>query len=286
MAEILGRHRSSIKKEIERNSNKKGEYNPYGAQVFAICRRRELERYKVNKDKELKKYIEEKLKIYWSPETISVMWNEGNPNNRISHSTIYRSIKRHLFDEISAKKHLRRRGKKKYERGASATIKPEKTIHERPKIANDRSRIGDWEGDTVMGGRNKGLLVTHVDRKSRYLIAEKAINKQAETVEAAIIKSFKGKDVKTVTLDQGSEFANFKSFEKELKTTIYFADPHSPWQRGTNENTNDILRFFFPKGTNFLAISDEEIQQVVNLINERPRKCLGWKSPKQILCCT
>ena len=165
------------------------------------------------------------------------------------------------------------------------------SIHNRPNIINLKSRIYDFEGDTVLGGIGEGLLITMVDRKSKLLIARKSLTKESEMVKNSIITAFKLAEIPvySITLDNGSEFSRFKEIESELDTNIYFCDPRSPWQRGLNENTNDILRFFFPKGCNFLEISDEEIQSVVNLINNRPRKCLGFLSPLQFLsnkCCT
>ena len=281
IARELGKNKSSISREIARNGKKDGTYQPWWAQSITIHRRRK-QRRKILQDVEMKEYIEEKLKKYWSPETISAIWNRENPQRTISFVSIYRVLKEKKLDGVSVSKNLRRRGKRRYIRGASSTIKPDKTIHERPQIIEERGRIGDFEGDTMQGAIGKGMLVTQVDRKSRFLLAEKALNKRKETIEKAIVKGFEGHDVASITLDNGSEFANFREFGRELEADIYFADPHSPWQRGSNENMNGILRFFFPKGTDFTQVSDEEIKEVVLLINERPRKCLNWMSPQQI----
>ena len=121
-----------------------------------------------------------------------------------------------------------------------------------------------------------------VDRKSRYLLAGKLDSRNAQLTENVIVNLLKSVPVKSISLDNGSEFSRFKEIEKRLKVPIYFAEPHKPWQRGTNENTNDIIRFFFPKGCNFQQVSDDEIQNVVELINTRPRKCLNWKTPKEV----
>ena len=152
---------------------------------------------------------------------------------------------------------------------------------------------GDFEGDTVYGGVGKGCAVTLVDRKSKLLVAAIASNREKETIRNAFLRAFALTEhsipIETITLDNGSEFADFVNIESDLQTTIYFADPHSPWQRGLNENTNDILRFFYPKGTNFLNVTEEEFQDVIHLINSRPRKCLGYLSPLEFLakkCCT
>jgi IS30 family transposase len=149
--------------------------------------------------------------------------------------------------------------------------------------------LGDLEGDTVYGAIGKGVLLTLVDRTSRVLYAVCALNRESEIIKKAFETALKNVTVKSITLDNGSEFAKFPEIETEHNTTVYFADPRSPWQRGSNENMNGLLRFFFPKGINFLTVTDEELQNVVELINNRPRKCLGWLSPREFIyakCCT
>lgn len=193
------------------------------------------------------------------------------------------------------KKNCSATSRKKYigNRKKCNTIHPVHTIHDRPEIVETKSRIGDFEGDTVYGGIGKGCAVTFVDRKSKLLVGSIAISRERNTIRKAISRAFELMEVpmpiETITLDNGSEFADFLNIEKDLGTTIYFADLHSPWQRGLNENTNDLLRFFYPKGTDFLSVSEEEFQKVIHLINSRPRKCLGYLSPLEFLskkCCT
>ena len=162
------------------------------------------------------------------------------------------------------------------------TIHPDRIIPEWPEEIQNRKRIGDWEGDTVYGGIGKGLLVTQVDRRSRFLRAALLKKRDAVLTKDTICNILRGLPVKSISLDNGSEFAEFHALEQELDTLVYFAEPHKPWQRGTNENTNDLLRFFFPKGCNFHAVSQELLDRVVDLINHRPRKCLGWMSPAEV----
>ena len=181
------------------------------------------------------------------------------------------------------KTHLRRKNKRKQTRNANYnTIHPDRIIPEWPLEIKSRSRLGDWEGDTVYGAVGKGLLVTLVDRKSRYLCSGLLKSKVADETRKTMESLLKNLPLHSISLDNGSEFSEFKLLESNLKTQVYFAEPHKPWQRGTNENTNDILRFFFPKGTNFHEVSDEELEAVVYLINTRPRKCLNWKSPFEV----
>ncbi len=289
IAKELGRNKSSVSREIRRNSNKKtGQYNPFGACRKYRKRRKNCVRYsRIVKDSELYDYILTGLKKYWSPEIIAAKWNQSNPDDRIAFKTIYDAIKRGVFTGITPKSHLRRRGKRQFgKRSKFNTIHPEHTIHERPKEANLRKRCGDWEGDTLRGSPGKGCLVTYVDRKARKLCAAKSNDMSSKSIYQATLKAFKGIKPKTITLDNGSEFALFKDIEAALDTTIYFADPHSPWQRGSNENINDVLRFFFPRSTDFRTLSDEDIDNVVELINSRPRLCLDLLSPNEVFCCT
>ena len=280
----LGRNKSSISKEIKRNSSANKEYNPFDAKRFYENRRKNSKRkYKIYKDKELYNYIDEKIKKYWSPEIIAKKWNVEHTSNKISFSTIYSAIYRGEFKRVKAQSHLRRRGKKKYgKRNRFNTIHPDHTIHERPIEVETRERIGDWEGDTIRSSPGKGCFVTYVDRKSRKLLIALSKDMSAKSIYEATLKAFRGIHPKTITLDNGSEFAMFRELEKKLNTTIYFADPHSPWQRGSNENTNGLLRFFFPRGMDFRKVSERKIKKVEKLINDRPRLCLNLYSPNEI----
>lgn len=288
IAEVLSKNKSTISRELKRNSNKQGNYNFWGAHSKAKARRHNSVRQpRIKKDSELYKYICEKMNQRWSPEIIAKMWKKEHPKERLSFATIYRAIKSKYFEGITAKTHLRRRGKKRYaKRIKFNTIQPEHTIHERSQEIEERKRCGDWEGDTVCGSPGKGGLVTLVDRKSRKLIAIKIDDFRSETVYNAVFHSLKDLHPKSITFDNGAEFAKFRELEAALNATIYFADPHSPWQRGTNENINDVLRFDFPKGCNFKEISQDDIDYVVDLINNRPRICLGLKTPNEVFCCT
>ena len=162
------------------------------------------------------------------------------------------------------------------------SIQPDRTIPQWPDVILNRTRIGDWEGDTVYGAVGKGLLVTLVDRKIRLLRMGLLKSRNAEETRSVIERLLQGLPVNSISLDNGSEFSQFRDLEKSLSTLVYFAEPHKPWQRGTNENTNDIVRFFFPKGFDFRLISDADVQRIEHLINSRPRKCLNWLSPSEV----
>ena len=162
------------------------------------------------------------------------------------------------------------------------TIHPNRLIKDWPEEIKTRSRIGDWEGDTITGKIGSGLITTLVDRKSRYLLAGKVENKQAAIQREMIETLLKNQPVESISFDNGVEFAEHESIEKTLKTNVYFAEPHCPWQRGSNENTNGLLRFFFPRGSNFKEITQDNVNEVVRLMNGRPRKCLGWLTPEEV----
>lgn len=289
IAEILGRSPSSVSREVRRNqpkypphhkSDNKFKYNYWRAFVLYTTRRRNQHRRALKENSPQWKYVIEKLSLFWSPEQIVNRYIADYKTKLVSFSTIYRYLRNHELPDVSEKNNLRRRGKKKVPRNACYnSIQPERIIPEWSDEIKNRLRIGDWEGDTVYGAIGKGLIATLTDRKTRYLLVGKLPSRNAKQTEEVIVKLLKDKPVKSLSLDNGSEFANHKEIERRLGAPIYFAEPHKPWQRGTNENTNDILRFFFPKGTDFHKVPDDVLEEVVYLINTRPRKCLNWKSP-------
>ena len=293
IAAILERSPSTISREVKRNKAKykphrkpdnRYWYNHWHAYKCYIRRRREQVRAALRPKTKEWDYIVSRLQQYWSPETICGRWHKEFPERKpLCVSTIYRYIKLGKFQGITVKQHLRRRGKFMLPRNSCYnSIQPERIIPQWPDEICNRTRIGDWEGDTVYGGIGKGLLVSLVDRKSRYLRIGFLPKRSASDTRLVIEKLLHGLPVKSVSLDNGSEFSEFRKLEEHLHTLVYFAEPHKPWQRGTNENTNDIIRFFFPKGFDFRSISDEDILFVEYLINNRPRKCLGWNSPAEI----
>lgn len=291
IANILGKNVSSISREIKRNaskypkkqSNNKFKYHAWRANICSVVRRRRGQRRAIPEGSELYDYVLTNLNRFWSPEQIAERWKLEHPGATLSTVTIYRYVKNGIFDKISPKTHFRRRGKNyNFVHHNSNVVHPEHIIPQWSDAIVNRTRIGDWEGDTVYGGIGKGLIVTLVDRKSRFLCSGLVSSRDSEETRQTIRRLLSGLPVKSISLDNGSEFAKFKSIESDLHTTVYFAEPHKPWQRGTNENTNDILRFFFPKGFDFRSINDQTLQAIVNSINNRPRKCLGWKSPAEI----
>ncbi|MGN1025370.1 MAG: IS30 family transposase [Faecousia sp.] len=293
ISRILGRAPSTISREIRRNKTKykprnkpdnKYWYNHWRANTLYILRRRNQARAALKPGTEEWDYIVSGLEHYWSPAAIAGRWHLEHPDRKpLCVSTIYRYIRQGKFPKITAKSNLRRRGKHMLPRSSSYnSIQPDRIIPQWPDAIRGRTRIGDWEGDTVYGGIGKGLLVTLVDRKSRYLKMGLLPSRDAAQTRKVIKRLLSGLTVKSISLDNGSEFSEFRKLEEDLSTLVYFAEPHKPWQRGTNENTNDIVRFFFPKGFDFRTITDEDVQFVEDLINNRPRACLNWKTSAEV----
>ena len=287
IAEFLGRSPSTISRELRRNWSKKAKrYHPWNANNCYKYRRKKCHRKNnLTKNSAAFAYVFDKLQQYWSPEIIAGRWNRDH-EDKISLRSIYRAVRAGLFPGIRPNTHFRRKAKPYADKKKSYTRYFDSSIHDREEIANQRGRLGDYEGDTVYGSVGKGYLITAVDRQSRLTVAAIASNKTKEATNAAFVAAFhKAKLVPpiTLTLDNGTEFLAFKDLESTLDMKVYFADAHAPWQRGSNENVNGLLRFFFPRGTDFTKVSDEQVDAVLELINNRPRKCLGFLSPNEFI---
>lgn len=295
IAQELGRSKATISRELRRNSQKQ-EYMPVVAQKKYCKRRKQCRRKKLLSEPGLYGLVQELfLNRQWSPEQIvGRMRLEGHavvPSCR----TIYRAIYAGMFDTPEQKRSEGNRGMKRRLRHKG---KPRKTknpnsrrgkmtishsIEERPEAANDRSRFGDWEADTVQGKARGPRLVTLVDRKSRYLLCRKAASENKDVVAQTMIECLKGYPCESITPDRGKEFSSHGKVAAATGAEFYFALPRHPWQRGTNENTNGLLREYFPKKTSLANVSDEEVQAVEEKLNHRPRKCLGYLSPAEVL---
>lgn len=259
IAAILERSPSSISREIKRNKpkfrpHKKPDniywYNNWRAQNLTVQRRRANKRRVLQENTPEWNYIIGVLNNFWSPEAICGRWPKDFPERKLLHfSTIYRYIANNEFPYITPKTHLRRHGKRCLPRTSNYnSIQPDRIIPEWPLEIRERLRIDDWEGDTVYGGTGKGVLVTLVDRKSRYTKIALLMKRAANTRRNVVEKLLDGLMVKSISFGNGSEFSEFHQLEEHLHTFIYFAEPHKPWQRVTNENTNGMIRFFYPKG--------------------------------------
>lgn len=286
IAKQLGRHPSTIGREIYRNSGLKN-YRPKQANEFA--ENRKIIKVKVHKmtHSTINK-VNGMLKQFWSPEQISSVIKELY-SICICPLTIYRYIARNKANGGNLWRFLRqanRRRRKKYGSLNSRGYIPNRvSIEERPDIVDRKNRIGDWELDTMIGSNHKGVLLTIVERKSKFTLIGKCKDKSADSVTSSILALLKPyKDmVKTLTMDNGKEFAGHEIFSEKLSSPAFFAHPYSSWERGLNENTNGLIRQFFPKGHSLKMISKKSIKRVMDLLNYRPRKTLGFKMPVEIL---
>lgn len=292
IAKELGRHHSSVSTEIRRNSIE-GVYYPFKAQVLAERRRRESKSPWKMEDPRIVEYVKRGLKQHWSPEQIAGRMEEDFPGDeemRISHETIYGWIRDDKQRGGHWRTFLRQSGKKRRKRYGTGEnrgkIKGRVDIDERPKEVDDKQRLGDWEGDTVEGAKGSGYLTTMVDRKSQYLVLGRSETKQAGAIRRTICRSFyRHEDLpcETVTLDNGKEFAEHEQLGKNLGGDVYFAKPYHSWERGLNENTNGLLRQYFPKGTDFSKITPYRLKKVEAEVNGRPRKTLGYRTPQEVM---
>ena len=284
IAKRLSVNVSTVSRELRRNSGGNG-YHPKQAHHLAMNRR-----VKCRKPSKLTseniRVINRYLRMDWSPEQISGFMKKSG-EFEISHETIYKHIWLNKANGGYLYKHLRikyRNRCKKYGTGKRVVIPNKKSIDERPSIVEERSRIGDWELDTIMPGRGgKHILVTMVERRSRYTRIEKITSKDACATARGIIRalsSVKGK-VFTLTSDNGCEFFCHKLISKAIGAEYYFAHPYKAWERGLNENTNGLIRQYFPKKTIFEHLTRKDLVKVTNRLNNRPRKSLGYKTPKE-----
>jgi IS30 family transposase len=288
----LGRHHTNISREIKRNGFPHAVYYHGVSQPMADKRARQPRHHRRQSNKRLYNYVTHRIRQDWSPDEISKRLKIDYPNNeqmRCSIETIYQWTYRDAQAGGDLYTHLRRFHKKRRKQRKYGTgrglIPGRVSISERPSIVDERSRFGDWEGDTVEGCKGSGGMATHVERSSRYLIAARLIDKTANIFTSQSIKAFRVVPHAlrhTLTLDNGKENARFQTLEKKTGLAVFFADPYSSWQRGTNENTNGLLRQYFPKGSNFKSMTDETLAEAVRKINHRPRKCLGYRTPHEV----
>ena len=293
MARLLGRSPSTVSREVLRN----GGYDRYraaAADARAWERALRPKRCKLANSPGLRQAVARKLRLNWSPEQIAGWLKRGHPEDgacQVSHETIYRSLfvqargvlKKELLGHLRSKRTIRRSKQATQKGGGHGQIKDIVSIRERPASVEDRAVPGHWEGDLLSGSKNS-YIATLVERHTRYVMLAKVANKDTETVVSALIKQARklpAELYKSLTWDRGKELADHRRFSLATDIDVYFCDPQSPWQRGSNENTNGLLRQYFPKGTDLSVYSQAHLNKVARQLNERPRKTLEFETPAE-----
>uniref|UniRef100_UPI00272CF23F IS30 family transposase n=1 Tax=Sulfitobacter sp. TaxID=1903071 RepID=UPI00272CF23F len=289
----LKRSPSTISREVKRNGGIKS-YRATLSDQAAWDRALRPKLCKLACNQPLCRTISRKLQLKWSPQQIAGWLKRkhlGEEHNHVSHETIYRSLfvqargvlKKELLTHLRAKRAIRRSRHASLKRDGLGQIKGAVSISDRPAFVEDRAVPGHWEGDLIAGSKNS-FIATLVERHSRYVMLMKVQNKDTESVVAALIKQSKKLPqelYKSLTWDRGKELAGHQKFTTATDIDVYFCDPHSPWQRGTNENTNRLLRQYFPKGTDLSQHSQAKLNAVARQLNERPRKTLAYETPAE-----
>ncbi len=293
MAKQLGRSPSTVSREIKRNGGC-DRYRATQADEQAWRGARRPKRCKLATHPWLRQTVARKLRLNWSPEQIAGWLKRirpGEESHQVSHETIYRSLfvqargvlKKELMLHLRSQRRMRRPGPKKWQGDARGQIKDMVSIRERPASVEDRAVPGHWEGDLLSGPQNS-YIATLVERHTRYVMLVKVANKNTQTVISALIKQSKKLPrelCKSLTWDRGKELTDHRQFTLATNIDVYFCDPRSPWQRGSNENTNGLLRQYFPKGTDLSVYSQAHLNKVARQLNERPRKTLGFETPAE-----
>jgi len=281
IANTLGVHKSTISREVRRNRGKRG-YRPKQAHEMALKRRKKKAQLKVTPD--VWALVEEKIRADWSPEQISGRFAKNGIS--ISHERIYQYIyadKRAggtLWTHLRCQKKRRKRYGKRDRRGK---IPARKSIEQRPQIVEERTRFGDWEVDLILGKDHQGALVTLTERKSRFTLLRHVAGKHSDLVAQAVIVLLKWvAHLESVTADNGKEFAAHLKISQALSVDFYFAHPYASWERGTNENTNGLIRQYVPKNRSLKNLSFQEEIMIMDKLNLRPRKCLDFCSPFEV----
>jgi len=283
IAEIIGRDPGTISRELRRNRGLKG-YRPQQAHNLALARRYYKAQPRIGN--QVWQQVELLIREEWSPEQVvgRVAMEQGVP---ISHEWIYQYIyaDKHsggdLYRYLRCQK-VRRKRYGSYDR--RGCIPNQVSIDDRPAIVDSKRRIGDWEGDTVIGKGHRGALVTLVERKSLYTVIRSVLHKTAEAVRDAVVDGLTPYIdwVHTITYDNGREFAGHEGMASDLETRIYFAHPYASWERGLNENTNGLIRQYFPKDRDLTTVTKHEIEKAMDKLNHRPRKSLGYRTPYEV----
>jgi IS30 family transposase len=293
IAQALDRDKGTISRELARNASPGYRcYTPCQAQKRSEQRKLAARHNRpLLKNKKIQRYVRRKLKSAWSPEVIAGRLKEEMPGHSISPEAIYQFIyhldtpDREELISLLCRAHRKRRIKGKGRKVRKTKIPNRVPIAARPKAANGRKQFGHWEGDTLVSRKSKTALHSMTERKTRILRLSKLKSKSAAETNRAVVRALKklpAEAKRTLTLDNGTENAKHEELTATLGIKCYFADPYAAWQRGSNEQINGLIRRYLPKGTDFSKIDKEQIKKIERLINNRPRKCLGFKTPLEV----
>jgi transposase, IS30 family len=284
----MNRAKSTISRELRRNRDERSKcYLPDSAQGKMKERRKQAKERFMHFCNQIIERIKEGLAKYHSPEQIAGRL-ERKGQGKISYESIYQMLYDNHQELGEYKKYLRQKQKQRRRKGLKqkrGRIPNRVGIENRPKTADLKTEIGHWESDTIIGCNHSGVVVTHVDKASKYLLAGLGKSKKMKEINRVTKELFKGVKEgfrKTMTFDNGKEFCGHEELAKELKVECYFANPYHSWERGLNEHTNGLLRQFFPKDTNFKIVKEEDFKKAVDLINNRPRKSLDYRTPNEV----
>lgn len=293
IAGALGRSKSTISRELKRNSSPEFKfYLSHRAHGRAEARRRQASRRPRLKDERIAAYVRAGLEQGWSPEQIAGRIGLDHPGLSISHEAIYQYIyhpetedRPDLIPPLAGRAHRKRRNRGVGRRERRTKIPNRVSIDSRPPAVENRRRYGHWESDSLVSGKSPAALNTLVERKSRYLMLTRVRRKTAKATRKAIVARLETVDPKirrTLTMDNGTENAAHEDITAAIGIKCFFAHPYSSWERGTNEHINGLVRWYLPKGTDFSKISARQIACIEYVINNRPRKCLGFKKPVEL----
>lgn len=289
IAALLGRHHSSLSRELRRNKSRLFDsrgYWPAQAQIKARKRKSKASRKPRLRNAQIRSYVVEKLKKFWSPELIAGRIPLDLPGLKISHEAIYQFIYEDAWElfPFLARKHKRRRLRFNHKKPKQLEIPDRTFISQRPEAINQRFEFGHWEGDSMVSRANSVSLHALLERKSRYLKLTKILRNSSECVRNAVIRKLaplKKSARQSITYDNGPENSNHLQINRELKIQSYFCNPYHSWEKGSVENSIGLVRRFIPKKTDLEKVSTTEFIQIQNLINNRPKKCLNYQTPKE-----
>jgi len=285
IARGMGRSASTISRELRRNAGQKG-YRPRQANALAAARSANCRNARRIPDSTWQRVIP-LLKEDWSPEQVA--GRLGSEGLLISHESIYRRVYADKAGRGDLWRHLRcqKKRRKRYASGRDrrGQIRNRRSIDQRPSVVDQKGRLGDWEGDTIIGAARKGAIVSMAERRTQYVVLEKVVTRESKRVTDATIMGLHplAAVVESITLDNGKEFAEHEIVSDALKADIFFAHPYASYERGLNEQINGLVRQYFPKGTSFDTITRSMLKRVQDKLNDRPRKSLGFKTPREAM---